>query len=513
MSDEEPIQPVSAPEGQPPAPVSGELPLIPADAWKARGAYWRLMRNNGFRNMWIGQTISGVGDWLVFGLLLPVVMNLAPGSSMAVAGIMIAKIIPSLLMGPLLGVLVDRWDRRRLMIACDVINGILCLGLVTASAASVIPPVGRLAIIYGTLFIMEIFSLMFVPAKNALIPMIVDERDLASANGLSYTTQQVSMVIGLVASSAIIAVFGSFLMFLIGANVPFVKEIVAAQPGLIGPQGGIVVDSFSFLLSAVLIWTIKVRRTEKHLEKLNLRLVGRDIVESFVVLREAKELRGILISLGLAILGGGALTSVGLYYVQRLTGNVPVVGLVQSIQKIAEQSRGIFMLVFLAIGTFAGAVITPWLANKISLERLFVSGIGGFGVGLMAFSLVDDYTVAAFFAVAAGYLMAQGSVASNTYIVETVADNVRGRVFAALESIIRVGFLASVIVTAPLGDLIGGVLTKAVIDSGGDPARFSLPGPRVTLVFASLIVLGAAVYAAFKVDWRTKHAPGDHHHG
>jgi MFS family permease len=484
-----------------------ETPPPVANAGITRGAYGRIMRNRSFRNLWIGQTISGVGDWLVVGLLIPLVIDLAPDSSMAIAGIMIAKIVPSLLIGGVLGALVDRWDRRRLMIGCDIINGILCLGLVTASAASAVPALGRLMLIYAFIFMMEICNLLFMPAKNAIIPMIVEEQDLTAANGLSYTTGQASMIIGLVAAGPIVAVFGDFLRMLMSWNFPFVRDIVAAQPGLIGPQGGIVVDFFSFMLSAALISTVRVPRNERRQQRLDLRMLGRDVLESFGILRAHKELRGFLASLGFAILGGGALTSVGLIYVQQLTGKVPVVDLVEPIQKVAEQARGMFMLVFMAIGTFAGAMIAPWIAKKVTLERLYVTGIGGVGIAMLGFSVVDEYWAAAAFAVAAGFLIAQGNVASNTYIVQTVADSVRGRVFAALESITRVAFLLAIVVTAPVGDLIATVVTKAVVDSGGDPARFSLSGPRITLIFASFIVLGAAVYASFKINWRARH-PG-----
>ena len=91
------------------------------------------------------------------------------------------------------------------MIACDIINGVLCLGLLGASIPGLVPAGVALALIYTITFVMEICNLLFVPAKNALIPMIVEERDLAAANGLSYTTQQASMLIGLLASGAFIA--------------------------------------------------------------------------------------------------------------------------------------------------------------------------------------------------------------------------------------------------------------------------------------------------------------------
>jgi dTMP kinase len=479
----------------------GAPDAIEAASRAASGGYRRLFRNHGFRNMWIGQTISGVGDWLVIGLLIPLVSNLAPGSSMAVAGIMIAKIVPSLLMGSVLGVFVDRFDRRRLMIACDIVNGLLCLGLITATSGVVSAGVA-LALIYSITFLMEICNLLFYPAKNALIPMIVEERDLASANGLSYTTQQASMLIGLVSSGAIIAVFATFLHFIINAGIPFFSAFVAKAPALAGPQGGIVLDFFSFMLSATLITTIKVKRSERHERALDLRLIGRDVIESWRILRDQRDLRGILISMGVAILGGGAIISVGLVYVQQnLVGGIPFLDLVPPLERVASQAPQTFMLVFLALGMLFGSLAVPRFAERMSLEWLFVSAVTGFGLSLLGFSSVNVYWIAAAFGTAAGFCIAQGTVAGNTYIAETVADEVRGRVFAALESILRVAMLASMLLISPLGDLIGGIVRGI---AGGNPGHLVLTGSRITLIIASLIILGGAVYASRAIDWRAK---------
>lgn len=470
----------------------------------AKGGYGRIFKIGAFRNLWIGQTISGIGDWLVVGLLIPLVSSLAPGSSMAVAGIMIAKIIPSLLIGSVLGVLVDRFDRRRLMITTNLINGVLCLGLITASTGVLLPGVA-LAVIYAITFLMEINNLLFVPAKNAIIPDIVEERDLAAANGLSYTTQQASMLIGLVASGAIVSTFGAFLKAIIAAQIPLVSAFVASQPDLIGPQGGIVLDFFSFLIAAALFATVRCTRNESQVHHLDLRMIGRDVVESWSTLREHRELRGFLTSIGFAILGGGALFSVGLVYVQQnLVGSIPFLDLVPALQRVQTQGPQTFMLVFLGLGMFLGAVLVPKMANRVSLELLFVTGIAGFGFALLGFSVVNIYWIASVFGAIAGYLIAQVTVAGNTYVSVTVAEDVRGRIFAALESVLRVAILASIVLMAPLGDLAGSIVRTIVETTGGDPTRLVLTGSRITLVLASLIVLSAAIYANFAIDWRRK---------
>lgn len=466
----------------------------------AKGGYARLMRNGDFRKLYVAQTISGIGDWLIVGLLIPMVTAMSNGSPMAIAGIMIAKIIPSLLIGSVLGVLVDRWDRKRLMIACELINGVLCLGLLATNTRS--GAVG-LAIVYTVTFTMEICNLLFAPAKNSVIPMIVEERDLAAANGLSYTTAQGSMLVGLLGSAAIVAVFGRFLRGIMAADIPLLSAWVAGAPELAGPKGGILLDAVSFALSATLIALMHVKRTERTERALDWRLVGRDVVESFQVLRARRELRGLLLTMGIAILGGAAIIPVGLSYVQQnLVGGVPFLDLVPALQQVANQSLGMFMMVYLAVGTLLGAVIVPRIAAKVPLPTLFVTGVAGFGLSMLGFSSVNLYWVASIFATMAGFLMAQVTVASNTYIAETVADSVRGRVFAALESVLRVAMLVSLIVIAPLGDLVGIYVRGFVESTHADPSQLVLTGPRITLILASTIVLLAAAYAMRAIPWR-----------
>ncbi|HEY5549532.1 MAG TPA: MFS transporter [Coriobacteriia bacterium] len=475
------------------------------------GGYRRLFANRNFAKLWVAQTISGVGDWLVVGLLIPLVTQLSNGSSMAVAGIMIAKIIPSLLFGSVLGVLVDRFDRRRLMIICDIINAILCLGLLLILS---VPQAVALVLVYSITLLMEVCNLLMVPAKNALIPAMVEEQDLAAANGLSYTTQQASMLIGLLASGAIVSAFVWVVRALASADLPWFSQALANAPYygyLTGSLAGVALDSITFAFSALLIWSIRVKaRPALAKGRLSLKMFGAEVLESWVVLKEHEELRGILVSIGFALVGGGAIVSVGLVYVQQnLVGGIPFLELVPPLQRMASQAPQTFMMAFLALGMFLGAVIVPKIAARVPLQTLFVTGVGLFGLSMLGFSLTGMYAVAALFGTACGFLIAQVTVAGNTYIAETVADEVRGRVFTALESVLRVSLLASMVVVAPIGDIVSGFVHRFVVGTGGDPAALTLTGPRITLILASVIVLGAAVYASRAIDWRRRSAKGE----
>ncbi len=464
----------------------------------APGAFRRLLSNRQFRLLWFSQFVSGVGDWLVIGFLMPLVTTLSGGSSFAVAGIMIAKIIPALVFSSVTGALVDRFDRRRLMMVCDATRALLTFGLLVTNS---------LAVIYLTVMIMEIASLFFVPAKNALIPLLVDDDDLTAANSLSYTTQQASMVIGLTASGAILAAFEAIVRFGLGVDIPIMSTLLnLLRPALLGPRTGVFFNSLTFIASGVAILLMRLKVHAPRGEGgIQLEMLGKDVVESFRFLRDHNELRGLLVTIGGAILGGGAIIPVGLVYVQQsVTRGASVDEYIERLLGPLVAAPQTFTLVFLALGMVAGALLVPRLANYLKLQALFLGGVAGFGLAMIGFAISESFAVLGFFTAMAGLCLAAVTVAGNTYVAQTVADEIRGRVFTALESVIRVSLLLSMIVVAPLGDMVAGVVLAVVSLRGGDMAGAALTGPRITLILAALVVLSAAFYALRRLNWRTE---------
>ncbi|MDZ4178536.1 MAG: MFS transporter [Coriobacteriia bacterium] len=462
----------------------------------SRGAYRRLAGNARFRRLWISQFVSGVGDWLVIGFLLPLVTTLSGGSAFAVAGILIAKIIPALVFSSLVGVVVDRFDRRKTMIAADLIRAVLTLGLFFTNS---------LAIIYLVVLLMELASLFFFPSKNALIPYLVDEDDVTAANGLSYTTQQASMLVGLAASGAILAGFEGIVRGVLAANLPIVTGFVGLfAPALLGPRAGVFVNTVTFLVSAAAIAGIRVAaRAPQDDRRFDIRLIGADVRESWRFLRDHSELRGFLITIGLAILGGGTIIPVGLVHVQQNLsgGGVPIFEQIEFLERLSAAPQT-FMLLFLAVGMLSGALAVPKLADRISLQLVFLGGVAGFGLAMFGFASVSSYALAGVFAALAGTFIAAVTVAGNSYVIRTVADEIRGRVFTAMESLIRVALLLSMIVMAPVGDFAAGIIRRIVETRNLVPADLVITGSQVALQMASFIVMAAAVYAFRTLNWR-----------
>jgi MFS family permease len=121
---------------------------------------------------------------------------------------------------------------------------------------------------------------------------------------------------------------------------------------------------------------------------------------------------------------------------------------------------------------------------------------------MVVFALSSAYWIAAVFAFVAGLCIAALSVTGNTYVVLTVSDELRGRVFTALDAVVRVSLLVSMAVVAPLGDLVNAAIAALVKSRGIDPAHVWLSGPRLTLLLASALVLAAAWNGYRRLEWR-----------
>lgn len=471
-----------------------------------KGAVKRLTSNKMFRRMWIGQFVSGIGDWLIVGILVPTVSALSGGSSAAVAGILIAKIIPALFLSSFTGALVDRFDRRKIMLWADIARMCWALFLITTNA---------LWAIYGVVLLMETASLFFWPARNALIPALVGADDVKVANGFMYTTQQGAMIVGLAASGAILAGF-EWLVDLLVKSPLYIKLTPFADvitPILVGSRAGYVVNALTFVFSAAMIMSLRSVSAQhvRSTEKFSLRALGSDALDSFRFLRSQIELRGLLVTVFFAIVGGGAIVPVGLDFINHLGGSIPLSDRVAWLAQFSG-SRQTFVMTFMALGMVSGALLVPRIERRLSVRLLFPLSAALFGLGMVGFCMTDSYFVACLYAIGAGFCIAALTVAGNNYIVSEVANELRGRVFTALESVIRVSLLISMTVTAPLSDALGAIV-RSYLENGGVKTLFglALTGPRLTLLISASIVLSASVYGYRTLYLRPRKVEADQH--
>jgi len=183
-----------------------------------------LVRGNAnYRNVWLGEIVSLFGDWFDLIASATLIARLT-GSGLAVGGLFVARMLAPFLISPVAGVLADRYDRRKLLIFCDLARAVVVLGFLLVRQPD------QIWLLYVVTIVQLTLSGIFFPTRNAILPDIVSERELGTANAVSSTTWSTMLSIG------------------------------AALGGLATGQWGIypafVVDSLSFVASAAFLWQV-----------------------------------------------------------------------------------------------------------------------------------------------------------------------------------------------------------------------------------------------------------------
>jgi predicted MFS family arabinose efflux permease len=413
-------------------------------------AGWALLRRRDFGLLWAGGLISETGDWFLL-VGLPVWVLQVTGSSLVTATVFLVGLLPGLVVGPLAGVLVDRWDRRRTLVAVSLAQAAFLLPLLAVDGRN------RLWIVYLVMAVEAALAQLNDPARNALVPSLVAKVDLVGANAL----------IGL----------NSNLARLVGSPLGGIMVEVAGLPGLV------VADAASFLLGAVLIALVRSDAGTSraggadpapdvvHSPRPVPRRAGvvREWVDGLRVTLGDRGLRWGLVVNGLAGVAQGIFTVLFVVFVTRvlggdgadvgllrgvqaiggLLGGVLVVGLAARLQ--AGRLLGVSLLVFAAIdlAIWNGPVLTT--ADWLYLGLFVAAGIPGVGVLTGLTSLVQERTAEAYLGrVFATYLGSfNGLMALGMLLAGLLGDTLG--VVAVLNAQAGLGLLAGLIAVATLG--------------------------------------------------------------
>ena len=413
-------------------------------------AGWALLRRRDFGLLWSGGLISETGDWFLL-VGLPVWVLQVTGSSLVTATVFLVGLLPGLVVGPLAGVLVDRWDRRRTLVAVSLAQAAFLLPLLAVDGRN------RLWIVYLVMAVEAALAQLNDPARNALVPSLVAKADLVGANAL----------IGL----------NSNLARLVGSPLGGIMVEVAGLPGLV------VADAASFLLGAALIALVRSDAGGSraggadpapdvvHSPRPGPRRAGvvREWVDGLRVTLGDRGLRWGLVVNGLAGVAQGIFTVLFVLFVTRvlggdgadvgllrgvqaiggLLGGVLVVGLAARLQ--AGRLLGVSLLVFAAIdlAIWNGPLLTT--ADWLYLALFVAAGIPGVGVLTGLTSLVQERTAEAYLGrVFATYLGSfNGLMALGMLLAGLLGDTLG--VVAVLNAQAGLGLLAGLIAVATLG--------------------------------------------------------------
>jgi predicted MFS family arabinose efflux permease len=371
-----------------------------------------LRRNRRFRNLWLGQVVSQMGDWFDTIALYTIILNLT-GSGRNVGLLMVARFVPSFVFGPISGVIADRFSRRSIMILSDLLRAIVVLGFLLVRRAD------QLWIIYVLTVLQLIFSTFFEPARTASVPSIVSDRELLAANAISSVTWSAMLTIG--------AAIGGFVAGLFGTNVAFV------------------LDSLSFLASAAFIASINFPKRpprEKTQVTLGKALGITDTVEGVRYVKHRPRVLALLLVKPAWGLGGGILTLLAVFGERVFTvGHSTATGI-----GVLFAARG--------IGTAVGPIVARRIAGEGRMRMQTSIGIAFLigGAFYVAFGSAGNFLFAL---LVLGLAHTGGSILwvfSTVLLQRGVEDRFRGRVFAAELALLTLTMATSNYLTGELLD-------------------------------------------------------------
>jgi MFS family permease len=355
-----------------------------------------LRQNHNYRNTWIGQVVSEVGDHFnnvaVFGLVLAQTHN-----GMVVTGVMLARAIPAILAGPLAGVLLDRFDRKRMMIASDLVRAVVALGFILT--------VDRTAtwLVYLLSGLLMLASPFFTSGRAAILPSIATKEELHTANSLTQTTQWTTLSLGAFLGGAAVMQFGFRLAF--------------------------VANSLSFLFSAFCISRLFLpgrgfRPPRAAVTESEVVRPWHEYVEGLRYMRSRPLILGIgMIAVGWAT-GGGAAQILFSIFGELVFHRGPAgIGTIWGCA---------------GLGLIAGGAIAYKMGPRLSFrdyKRTIVICYILHGSSYIIFSQMRSFAWALVYIAISRAAVGVSSVLNMTQLLRHVADGYRGRVFSTIESV------------------------------------------------------------------------------
>jgi MFS family permease len=402
-----------------------------------------------FRDLLVGQAVSSLGDWMGTVALMALVLEIT-NSATAVGGVLVLRLAPTVFAGPLAARLTKRWSRRRTMLAMDAIR---------VPAVAILPWVTHLWWIYIWAFVVELAGMVFLPARDASIPDLVeDEDDLAVANGLVLGTSY-----GMIP-------FGAGLFALVSALTGNASTVEAARVIFL-------VDALTFVVSYLAI----TRLPELGIAAGEADAAGgrfRDALRLPLVRRLAPV--AAVVAFGL-----GALFSIGIVWVNDVLG-------------ASDTEFGLLVACF-GVGAAGGLLILRQIERRdLALIRTLLILLGGV---VATMSQAPAIGLALLGALGFGGLCAMVLATSMELLQEHLGDRDRLLGFAVFHVVIRAGLALAA---------IGAGIASDVLDRVSWPLLGRLESSQVVLLSSGLLVVAVALVGGRPGGAVTDAAPGEH---
>ena len=365
---------------------------------------------------------SSFGDWLGLLATTALAQELAGGNykkaNFAIAGVFIVRLLPAVLLGPIAGVIADRFDRRRLMMICDALRFGFYLS---------IPLVHSYIWLYTATVIVEAITLFWSPAKEASVPNLVPKDKLESAN-------QVTLLASY-GTAPVAALMFAFLAGVSATLTTFANPRYTSTADL-----ALYIDAASFLYTAWVVFRLQnIPRGAASKSAVNDN-IGKSLAEGFKFVSRSKVISGLILGMLGAFFAAGA-----------------VIGLARTFVGDLNAGDAAYGVLFGSV--FTGLALGIWLGPKIfgqfSRRRIFGVSLSISSIFLLILSLVPNLVVAIFITILLGAFAGLSWVTGFTMLGMEVEDEVRGRIFAFVQSLIRVSLILVLAIAPVIAAAIG----------------------------------------------------------
>lgn len=323
----------------------------------------RLFINRDFAVLWIGGTLSVLGDFILeTTLIVWIASQLAAGRAwapLAVSGLLVASAVPVLLVGPLAGVLVDRWPKRRTLVRANAASALLVLALLPATgslpfqSAESLPVGWRLGVIYAIVFLASASAQFLRPAGLVLLGDVVPEEHRARAVSLNQASASLAILLG----------------------PPLAAPLLFAA----GAHWALVIDAATFVAALLAVLAVRTASPdpEPDASPPGVGHVLRELRAGLGFFVRSHVLTTLAVSLRALMLGAGALNALDIFFVsENLRAPTSMYGWLGAAQ---------------GAGMVLGALGAGLLASRLGLERLVWGTLVALGALTLVYSRLTSF--------------------------------------------------------------------------------------------------------------------------
>ncbi len=423
-----------------------------------------LRNNTNWHKLLLGQSVSLVGDY-VFDttVLLWVATVIAAGKSwapVAASAVLIAAAIPILLVAPMAGVFVDRWDRRRTMRIADLVRAVdIAILLLVPVLGKHWPIAAQLTIIYVCVMIEAVAAQFFNPSRLAIIGAAIAKEDRSRAFGVSGAAANLASVIG--------------------------PPLAAPLLFTIGVQWALVIDVLSFLTSYLCVTLIRIPESERKPAKAR-QPFWTEFREGLAFFAHSKQLTWLCGTAVIYMFGVGAINALNVFFVHD--------NLHASARWLGTLSAG------LGIGSILGALMAAKWAGKLTEARVFSYGVVITGLLVLVYAKLGSLPVAIGLLIVVGVPLACVNVVIGPLMLKATPKHLIGRVATVMNPLV---YLASITSMAIAGLLASTVLRNLHVVIAG------ITFGRIDAIFSvsALLMLGAGLLSIKPMRDSTQAAP------